>query len=160
MAGKLPSTEASKHATAMVRRIVTLLAQTDEVRSPATLYAAFAALVGQLPLRDAKQYASDIGRGLVRSLHSAEGDSGLAEVVGLLDADRLVQLLKQPGATEKGREILLAQLGKEYKHTFRNVWELVEYVERNDLRQTLAAPLRRTRQIPRPTSASVIIYAQ
>ncbi len=119
-----------------------------------SLSASFAALASKLPEAEAGKFAVQIAQSYARRIHQMSGtpNDTFEQLVTLLAADRLLGLLKQPGCTEAGRAVLLVQLGKHYKRTFRTVWELVEYVEGNDPGRNLAKPMQRKRQTPKPVN--------
>jgi tRNA A-37 threonylcarbamoyl transferase component Bud32 len=80
----------------------------------------------------------------------------LERLTDLLSPSQLLELLKQPGCAEHGRTIVVKRFGRHYGQPFKNVWELVAYIEQNDPSLDCSSSLVRERQVPRPGSRNDI----
>jgi hypothetical protein len=136
LSGKLTATDAEGLHTALTRQIIGQAARTEDADDLEALSEVFAVLGAQLPRPLGSKHAGLLAARLARIIHDEGRDYSagyprvMAKLSSLLSPQQLLDLLKQPGCVEADRTAILKRLGQHFQRNFRDVWELVDHVER------------------------------
>jgi hypothetical protein len=66
----------------------------------------------------------------------------LATLASRFTTQGLVDLLKQPTCVGEARSIVLRELGRQQNHSFKDLWELVDWLREHEPQIDLASPPR------------------
>jgi hypothetical protein len=131
--GELPAAEARQAQTAILAQ----LAQTTNTEQLEGLAAVLQAVLSQLPAAEARQAQTAILAQLAQTTDFGELErlaAALQAVPGQLERQKLIDLLKWPVSIGSLRASLLDMLEQKLRHTFHdNLWEMVDWAQKNDL---------------------------
>jgi tRNA A-37 threonylcarbamoyl transferase component Bud32 len=157
---KLPAAMADSQALALADRILDQLAQEYEssgrVASPSLRALSDAFTV--LPVHRHESQVNAWVLRMARLSHRARAaDGGFGPLDRLLpraSSQTILEALKQPTCVGTTRSVLMKHLGQRYKRTFRDTWELFDYLTKHAPNLDLVSPLHSGKGVPTPTPGS------
>jgi hypothetical protein len=142
LALRLPVAEANKLSVELARCLRAHLAKRATPWELTMVAAAFAALAPTLPSAEAAKFAEELAPRLGWLLRGSDYEWKLsATLPPLVSEHTLINILKQPGAGSDFRAAAVAEFGRRLKRTFRDQWDLAEYLERHRPDLDVAGPL-------------------
>jgi hypothetical protein len=125
LAGKVPAEQAS----ALASRIVELADGADDADTADVLSRAFAELPGRRTERQVNALILRLARLSHQQRYAKGGLGSLDRLLPQASSRTMVEALKQPSCVGTTRAALLEHLGRRYQLAFRDVWELVDYLQ-------------------------------